>query len=68
VSWIPLVAWLAAVVVAAVVLGFCGYELRWKARRLRRDLTRLQAVVGQFAQLQGELTDAQRRLARTGPR
>ena len=25
--WIPLIAWVAAVVVALVVLGFCAYEI-----------------------------------------
>lgn len=42
--WIPLIAWLAALVVAAVVLGFCAYELRWKANRLQRDLEKLHAA------------------------
>jgi len=65
VSWIPLVAWLAAVVITALVLGFCAYEISWKARRLRADVEILQRVVGGgIAQLQGDAATARARLAR----
>jgi hypothetical protein len=66
VPWIAIIAWLAAVVVAAVVLGFCLYELRWKARRLRGDLSELQGLGDGFASLLDETEAAQQRLARTG--
>ncbi|MGI8761250.1 MAG: hypothetical protein ACR2LF_08160 [Jatrophihabitantaceae bacterium] len=65
-SWIPLAAWLAALVVLVVVLGFCAYELNWKARRLRTDLARLQGLAAQLQQLQGDAAVMQQRLARAG--
>jgi hypothetical protein len=66
VAWIPIIAWLAAVVVTAVVLGFCGYEITWKARRLRADLAQLQGLGEDLAQLRDNVDAAQQRLARTG--
>jgi hypothetical protein len=68
VSWIPLFAWLGAVVIAAVVLGFCGYEIIWKARRLQRDMRQLQSVGTGLAQLQEHVTAAKQRLAQAGAR
>ncbi len=64
--WIAVIAWLAAVVVALVILGFCAYELVWKARRLRADL---QALLGDTATLDAAARRHRRgpaRLARTG--
>jgi hypothetical protein len=66
VVWIPIAAWIAAVVVALVVLGFAGYELWWKATRLRADLARLVVLGESVQQLQGELAAAQERLSRAG--
>jgi outer membrane murein-binding lipoprotein Lpp len=66
VSWIPLFAWLGAVVVAAVVLGFCAYEIVWKTRRLERDVQHLQGLGDGVAQLQSQLAATQQRLARAG--
>lgn len=66
--WVPIVAWCAVVVLAAVVLGFCAYEISWKAKRLRTDLAALQSVAGDIAQLQGELAVTKQRLAATGLR
>jgi hypothetical protein len=68
VSLIPIAAWAAAVVVALVVLGFCAYEIVWKAARLRRDLSRLQAVAEQVNELRGQVAEAQRRVAAAGLR
>jgi hypothetical protein len=68
VHWIPVISWLAAVVVAAVILGFCAYEIVWKARRLQRDLERLRGLGESLQQLQGDVAAAQRRLAGTGVR
>ncbi|MDT4985390.1 MAG: hypothetical protein QOF95_2880 [Pseudonocardiales bacterium] len=65
-SWIPLAAWLGAFVLAAVVLGFCAYEIAWKSRRLRRDVRQLQELGDGFAQLQSQLAAAQQRRARPG--
>jgi outer membrane murein-binding lipoprotein Lpp len=64
----PLLAWLGAVVIAAVVLGFCAHEIIWRARRLQGDLRQLQADSARLAQLQDHVAAAQRRLARTGAR
>ncbi len=52
-----------AVLVAAVVLGFCGYELHWKLTRLRRDADRLQQTVAELGALSGALAQVQQRLA-----
>jgi hypothetical protein len=65
VPWIAIIAWLAAVVLAAVVLGFCLYELAWKARRLRRDLARVTELGDTLTRLLDEADAAQLRLART---
>jgi HAMP domain-containing protein len=66
VPWIALIAWLAAVVVAIVVLGFCGYELIWKARRVKADLRRLGELGDRVEALQAELMTAQQRATRIG--
>ncbi len=46
-----MVAWIAAVLLGAVVLGFGLYELYWKRARLVRDLALLQADLDQPSQL-----------------
>ena len=66
--WIPVGAWIAAVLIAAVVLGFCAYELSWKAKRLQRDLRALQSLGDQVQELRGQLITAQERIAATGLR
>jgi outer membrane murein-binding lipoprotein Lpp len=68
VLWVPVAAWGAAVVVAAVVLGFCAYEIRWKADRLRADMRKLQATADELTALRGELAAVQERVAATGLR
>lgn len=62
-AWIPIGAWIAAVVVALVVLGYCAYELSWKLKRLRRDVASLDYATAGLKQLQGEFTRAQQRAA-----
>jgi hypothetical protein len=52
-----------ALVVAVVVLGFCAYELRWKAARLRGDVARLRTDVGELQALSVQVRTAQQRLA-----
>lgn len=64
VSWIPLIAWVAALVVGVVILGFCGYEVAWKADRLRRDLARLQALTEPIAAIQNDIAAARHRALR----
>jgi hypothetical protein len=68
VNWIPIAAWGAAVLVALVVLGFCGYEIIWKARRLQRDLGRLHEVSDQLVVLRSRLAETQDRAAAAGLR
>ncbi|MGI8679340.1 MAG: hypothetical protein ACR2LX_11760 [Jatrophihabitans sp.] len=65
-AWIPIVAWIVAAVVALVVLGFCTYEITWKAKRLRADLRQLTAVTDQLPGLRGQLAEMQQRLAASG--
>ena len=60
---IPIVAWATAAAVAVLVLGFCAYEIVWKANRLRRDVAQLQEVADQLTVLRDELATAQQRAA-----
>jgi hypothetical protein len=61
-GWIVGGAWLFAVAVAVVVLGFAAYELRWKTRRLQSDVQRLQVLVVELAAVGAELrASAERR-------
>ena len=57
-GWIVLGAWAFAVVFALVTLGFAGYELRWKAERLRRDQARLQALAAELASAGSAMSSA----------
>lgn len=66
--WVPIAAWGAALVVAAVVLGFCAYEITWKANRLRRDVRTLHADLEALIDLQGQVAAARERAAATGLR
>jgi Tfp pilus assembly protein PilN len=63
VGWVVLGVWLGVIVLAAVVLGFCLYEVSWKGSRLSRDLARLSEQSTRLDALQQELTEARRRLA-----
>ncbi|MBN9619791.1 MAG: hypothetical protein J0H43_08675 [Actinobacteria bacterium] len=67
-NWVPVAAWGAAVLIAAVVLGFCAYEISWKARRLRSDLQRLQRTADEITRLQGRLVEVQGRVTTAGQR
>jgi hypothetical protein len=49
-------AWGIAVLVAVVVLGFCLYEIAWKAKRLRKDLAQLESLAGDLDRLRAELS------------
>ncbi|MCU1688371.1 MAG: hypothetical protein JWN61_379 [Pseudonocardiales bacterium] len=62
-GWPVLLAWGIALLVSAVVLVFCGYELRWKAARLKRDQARLLEVAGELAAVGQDLASAQERIA-----
>jgi hypothetical protein len=54
VLWIPLGAWIAALAIGVVVLGFCGYEIAWKSRRLQADLRELAGLAGQLTALRDQ--------------
>jgi outer membrane murein-binding lipoprotein Lpp len=60
--WV-VVAWSAAGAIAVLLLGFCAYEITWKANRLRRDTGKLQAASDQLAALRSQLAEAQQRAA-----
>jgi outer membrane murein-binding lipoprotein Lpp len=57
-----LFVWIGAVVLAGVVVAFCAYELTWKSKRLRTDLTKLQQLSGDLAELQNEVAATQQRM------
>ncbi|HJQ43961.1 MAG TPA: hypothetical protein VJ831_12810 [Jatrophihabitantaceae bacterium] len=61
-DWIPVIAWGVALVLALVVLGFCAFEIVWKANRLRSDLAGLQALQDQLDELRNDATAASIRL------
>ncbi len=66
-GWVVAGTWIGAAVFALLVLGFCGYEVAWKARRLRTAQARLQELTGTIEQLQADMTSARQRAAgRTG--
>lgn len=58
---IPIVAWAAAAVIALVVLGFCAYEIIWKANQLRRDVAKLQVATDRLTELRDGLAAVQQR-------
>lgn len=54
--------WIGALVFAAVVLLFVLHEVRWKARRLRADIARLNEVGRGLTGLRAELTTTRGRI------
>lgn len=60
-GWVVLGVWCGAVLVAALVLGYCAYQLHWRRGRLARDLAALEARREPLARLQAELNSAVRR-------
>jgi hypothetical protein len=60
-----LLVWIGAVLVAAVVLGFCAYELTWKGKRLQRDLAVLTGMSDSLAALQEQVAAVRRRMNET---
>ena len=66
--WIPVGAWIAALAIWIVVLGFCGYEIVWKSRRLQADLRELGTLAAQLTALREQALAAQQRLASSGRR
>jgi outer membrane murein-binding lipoprotein Lpp len=58
--------WIGAVVLALVVVAFCTYEIVWKAKRLRTQVTRLAVLTQRMQALQAEVAATQQRAAGTG--
>jgi hypothetical protein len=65
-GWIVAGAWLFAVLFAAVVLGFAGYEIRWKLRRLDADRGRLELVAAELGSVGAQLSEASARTRNPG--
>jgi len=57
------IAWGAALIFAAIILGSCLYEMSWKSARLRKDVALLAEAEAALAGLQGQIRAAQARLA-----
>jgi hypothetical protein len=68
VIWVPLGVLIGGVVLALVLFGFGAYELTWKARRLRADLSRLEGLNERLSGLQGQIADVQGRIVGAGQR
>lgn len=62
-GWVVGGAWIGAVVLAAVILGFCAYEIMWKSQRVQRDLERLNGLNEELAAVQREVQTARQRIA-----
>lgn len=65
-SWIPVVVWIAAVVAALPVVGYCAYEVTSKSRRLRREMVRLQVVSERVHKLRADASAMRQRVAEQG--
>jgi len=65
--WLVAGAWLFAVLFAVVLLGFAGYELAWKARRLTADRAKLDRTVTELTALAEQLQAVADRAAALRP-
>jgi hypothetical protein len=63
-GWLVVGAWIFAALFAAVVLGFAGYELTWKTRRLAAEQARLAQLLAELAAIGTRLQNAADRLGR----
>jgi hypothetical protein len=63
-GWLVIGGWIFAVLFAAVLLGFAGYELTWKSRRLATEQTRLVGLLAELTAVGARLQDAADRLGR----
>jgi hypothetical protein len=61
-AWIIIAAWGFAVVFALVVLGFVGYEISWKSRRLLAEQARLEQLAAELARTRARLQASAERL------
>ncbi len=53
--WVVTVSWAAALVIGAVVIGLCSYQVSWRAARLRGALERLAVLQDELDRLQAAL-------------
>jgi hypothetical protein len=61
------VAWIAfgvALVVVALVLGYCGYQVAWRAARLRADLAQLKPIIDGLQAVAADTRTIQARISR----
>jgi hypothetical protein len=65
--WLVVGAWAFAVLFAIVLLGFAGYELAWKTRRLIADRAKLDRTRTELADLTAQLQAAADRAAALRP-
>jgi hypothetical protein len=56
--WVVVGAWAFAALFAIVLLGFAGYELAWKTRRLTTDRAKLDGTMAELAELAAQLQAA----------
>jgi len=56
--WLVIGGWAFAVLFAVVLLGFAGYELAWKARRLQSDKAKLDRTAVELSALAEQLRAA----------
>lgn len=61
-AWLVIGAWSFAMLFAAVLLGFAGYELTWKSRRLATERAALERLVGELTAVGAQLQAAADRL------
>jgi hypothetical protein len=61
--WVVVAAWTFAALFAIVLLGFAGYELTWKTRRLTADRAKLDRTRAELAELAAQLQAAADRAA-----
>jgi cell division protein FtsB len=64
--WLVVGAWAFAALFAVVLLGFAGYELVWKMRRLTADRAKLDRTMAELAELAAQLRAAADRAAALG--
>lgn len=62
---VVVLVWVFVVVASVIILGFCAYEIHWKAARLRADADRLEQTIVDLTALQARLAETQRRAATT---
>jgi len=60
---VVIVAWAVAAALALALGAFCGYELRWKSARLRRDLADLETTLRHLEGLHADLRAVGARLS-----